>query len=360
MNPGLSISKMEPVLEYIMPGIPMRVMTLSQCKLNALTTNIRLRLNGKFTKMIGCSNSYLRLILTILAFTGFCLISASGQDQSIWFEDGATWHYGYGEGMGARSSGYERLEVTGDTVVNSIDYRIINRTRVYSTGVVHELENLYLRYDSENDQVYRYNDSTEYLLYDFSAEIGDTIIVKAISGFGAISFCHLLVDSIKIEVFSDSIQRRVQYCTETQNYQFDFAGRIIEGIGSEVFLFPVDELVCDAGCANHFRCYQDSKVVITNPNIGCEELVTSSRLGVSPPSELKVYPNPAQDLLYIESKNPISTVTILDLKGSEISKKSVDCELKTSLEIQSLDSGIYLIQVSFEEGHIETRKLLID
>ncbi len=310
--------------------------------------------------MIGCSNSYQWFILTILTFTGLNLQPVLSQDNHIWFEDGATWHYRFGEGMGAESEGYERLEVNGDTVVNSIDYGIINRTRVYSTGDFHELEDLYLRYDSENDQVYRYTDSTEYLLYNFSAKIGDTIIVKAISGMGEISSCHLLVDSIRIEVFSDSIQRRVQYCTETQNYQFNFAGRIIEGIGSEVFLFPVDGLICDAGCADELRCFKDSKVEITNPFIGCDELVTNSRLVVSLQSELKVYPNPAQDLINIESKNPISTVTILDLKGSVISKKSVDAGLKTSLEIQSLDSGIYLIQVSFEKGHVETRKLLVD
>lgn len=262
--------------------------------------------------------------------------------------------------MEARTAGYEKLVITGDTVISSTDYKIINRIRVYSNEVRQELDNLYLRFDSENDHIYRYIDSSEYLLYDFSADKGDTIIVKAISGGGDISFCHLFVDSIKVEVFSDSIQRRVQYCTETQNYQFDFAGKIIEGIGSEVFLLPVDQLVCDAGCADDLRCYQDSKVVITNPNIECEGLVTSSYQEFSVFDEIKVYPNPALDLLYLESQNAISTVTILDLNGSEISQKPVDCLLKTSIEIQTLASGMYLIQVLFEDGHSVARTFLID
>jgi len=310
--------------------------------------------------MKGYSLSYQRLIFTILSLTGFNLISALGQDQSIWFENGASWHYRYGEGMEARTAGYEKLEVTGDTVINNTDYRIINRIRVYSNEVMLELDNLYLRYDSEKDQVYRYIDSSEYLLYDFSADKGDTIIVKAISGGGDISFCHLFVDSIRIELFSDSIQRRVQYLTDIQSDRFYFAGKIIEGIGSVFFLLPIDVLGCDAGCADDLRCYQDSKVVITNPNIECEGLVTSSYQEFSVLDEIKVYPNPALDLLYLESKNTISTVTILDLNGSEIYQKPVDCLLKTNIEIQTLASGMYLIQVLFEDGHSVARTFLID
>ncbi len=47
--------------------------------------------------------------------------------------------------MDARTAGYEKLEVTGDTIINSIEYRIINRIRVYSNETIQELENLYLR-----------------------------------------------------------------------------------------------------------------------------------------------------------------------------------------------------------------------
>jgi hypothetical protein len=288
------------------------------------------------------------------------LNSALGQDKSIWFEADATWHYSYGEGMEAQSEGYERLEVTGDTVVNRINYKIINRTRVYSTGVKRELENLYLRYDSDNDQVLRYTDSKEYLLYDFSAEIGDTIKVEGINGFGGISFCHLHIDSIRIEVFSDSIQRRVQYCTETQNYQFNFAGRIIEGIGSEVFLIPVDELVCDAGCANDLRCYQDSKIVLTNPYIGCEDLISGSYQKISFLQEIMVYPNPTNDLLYIESKKTISNITVYDLQGNMILYKYVDSLMNTNIRFQDIESGLYLIRIIFEGGQYETRTVLFE
>lgn len=300
------------------------------------------------------------LILAILIFIGVSHKPGLSQENIIWFENGATWYYKYGEGLEAQSAGYEKLEVIGDTVVNNIDYRIINRIRVFSTGVEQVLNNLYLRYNSENDQVFRFSDSTEYLLYDFSVEVGDTIIVEVINGLGEVSYCNLLVDSIRIELFSDSIQRRVQYCTETQNFQFRFAGRIVEGIGSEVFLFPVDELACDAGCADNLRCFSDSKVKITSPNIGCDELITNTDLIIKQKNELKVFPNPAQDLLYIESMNPMLSVTILDLNGSDIIKKSVYSELITSLDIQSLDSGIYIIRILFRDKYFETRKLMID
>jgi hypothetical protein len=76
------------------------------------------------------------------------------------------------------------------------------------------------------------------------------------------------------------------------------------------------------------------------------------------PSGLSIYPNPAPELLYLESKNAISSLTILDLNGSEVSLKPVDCLLKTSIEIHTLPAGIYLIQVFFEDGQSVTRTFL--
>lgn len=76
------------------------------------------------------------------------------------------------------------------------------------------------------------------------------------------------------------------------------------------------------------------------------------------PSGLSIYPNPAPELLYLESKNAISSVTILDLNGSEVSLKPVDCLLKTSIEIHTLTAGMYLIQVFFEDGQSVTQTFL--
>jgi hypothetical protein len=199
--------------------------------------------------------------------------TSSAQESSIWFEQGATWHFGYQEGMQARTAGYEKLVVSEDTVINSTGYRIIHRTRVYSDSSLQELDNLYVRHDMKNDRIYQYCDSTEYILYDFGAEKGDTISIRT-KGIGDhISYCRLVVDSIRVELFSDSIQRRVQYCQQIDNFRFYFSGRIIEGVGSEVFLFPVDQLACDAGCADDLRCFQDSKISITHPYLGCEDRI---------------------------------------------------------------------------------------
>lgn len=281
---------------------------------------------------------------------------SSGQNASVWFENGATWHYSYGEGMGTRTAGYEKLEVIEDTVINSIDYRIIKRIRVYSNEVMQELDNLYLRYDSENDQVYRYNDSEESLLYDFSAEKGDTIIVKAISFMGDISFCHLVVDSIKVEVFSDSIHRRVQYCRETQNPRFMFGDKIIEGIGSEVFLFPVDGLMCDAGCADDLRCYQDSKVVITNPYIECDGLFTGVDARLSLSEELIFYPNPTKEIIYFESQGSLEVVnlTLIDQTG----RIHLISENPKYIDLRMIADGVYLLKVVLSDQSVVIKKIL--
>lgn len=280
---------------------------------------------------------------------------SSGQESSVWFEIGATWHYGYGEGAGTHTAGYEKLEVTGDTIINSIEYRTINRIRVFSNETIQVLENMYLRHDQENDQVYRHLDSTEYLLYDFSAEKGDTITVKIID-WEEISYSHLVVDSIRVEVFSDSIQRRVQYCHQINNFQFYFGGKRIEGIGSDMFLLPVNGLACDAGCARHFRCYQDSKVVITNPNIGCEELVTSSYQEYSYLDKIKLYPNPTKGFLYIENQSifEVDRFELLDLTG-RISIYSATVEY---IDLEMFKAGIYIFKAVISDQSVVVKKII--
>jgi hypothetical protein len=295
-----------------------------------------------------------QIALLVILLIGFK--SAFGQDSTVWFENGATWHYGYGEGMEARSAGYEKLEVIDDTVINSIDYRIIKRSRVYSNEVMQELDDLFLRYDSENDQVYRYIDSEESLLYDFSADKGDTIIVKAISFMGDISFCRLVVDSIKVEVFSDSIHRRVQYCRETQNPRFMFGGKIIEGIGSEVFLFPVDGLMCDAGCADDLRCYQDSKITLTNPYIECEELVTNLESNKTISEEIIIFPNPTNDELFVGNlgSKDIVRLELLDKEG----KLCFFSKNSETIDLKSFSDGVYIVKVILSDQSMVVRKII--
>jgi hypothetical protein len=66
---------------------------------------------------------------------------------------------------------------------------------------------------------------------------------------------------------------------------------------------------------------------------------------------LKIYPNPVQNTLYIQSSSTIEQINIYDISGRMLQTSEV---FKTSevLDISYLASGIYLVKVKTEEGEI--------
>ena len=77
-------------------------------------------------------------------------------------------------------------------------------------------------------------------------------------------------------------------------------------------------------------------------------------------SEVSLIPNPASDSLNIVINNTlISTITVIDLKGSVILSESNLSVSEKSISIDSLRSGIYLVKISSENGQSIIKKLVI-
>ncbi len=67
-------------------------------------------------------------------------------------------------------------------------------------------------------------------------------------------------------------------------------------------------------------------------------------------SDLKLWPNPAQDLLNVESeKNQMESISILDMNGKTILHKNIT-DFQTTLDISFLSSGVYFIKAIYQEG----------
>lgn len=75
-------------------------------------------------------------------------------------------------------------------------------------------------------------------------------------------------------------------------------------------------------------------------------------------SNLKIYPNPAQDYIQIDTNNiNVSSVEMFSLVGQKvISGKKL---INSKLNISSLNRGIYLLKVNTENGSL-TKKILVD
>jgi hypothetical protein len=59
----------------------------------------------------------------------------------------------------------------------------------------------------------------------------------------------------------------------------------------------------------------------------------------------RIFPNPVSDVLFIESKEPISSYTIYNTLGQEVLSKSIEMT-SFSIDLTTLQSGVYLVKTN--------------
>lgn len=70
-----------------------------------------------------------------------------------------------------------------------------------------------------------------------------------------------------------------------------------------------------------------------------------------------MFPNPATDVLYIDSKNEILSLKVVNTAGQQVYSKNINL-LKTQIDVNNLQAGIYFVQVETVNG-ISTKKIII-
>ncbi len=73
-------------------------------------------------------------------------------------------------------------------------------------------------------------------------------------------------------------------------------------------------------------------------------------------STFKMYPNPTSNTLTIENQNVMDSISIYNLLGQEVFKKSVNNTAET-INVSSFQSGVYIIKVNIQ-GEISTQRFL--
>jgi len=73
----------------------------------------------------------------------------------------------------------------------------------------------------------------------------------------------------------------------------------------------------------------------------------------------EVYPNPATERITIESELEIRSLELINLTGNMVFSDQPRAK-KSILKINNLESGIYLLQINFENGKSETKRVVIE
>lgn len=313
-----------------------------------------------------------KLSLLLLMFT--FLANVNAQDYIPFPKDTAQWSvrsiyappYPY---TSSTTTAHQNLK--GDTIINGLKYSKVYQT-YYSEdyNAPNQLLKCFIREDTAKKVFVKYPenstefiDTTEFVLYDFGLNVGDTFTTKMLNMNGNIEPLNFIMVSIDSISTNNGFRRAYHFSFVTC---FDPAFYFIEGIGWNVGLF-YNEMLKDCGLWGtaidyELLCFQTNfNYILGGTNChqvtGIEEVENMEEF-------ISAMPLPAKDQVTFRYKLPKNTknafLNIYDIMGRVISNNSIDTE-KEELVISTaeLNNGIYFFGLSLNGKLGAVKKMIV-
>ena len=87
---------------------------------------------------------------------------------------------------------------------------------------------------------------------------------------------------------------------------------------------------------------------------------SADRLASTASNLNRIYPNPAQTVVFLDTNSEPASAVLTDLQGQVLRSIRIQAESMGSVDISNLHQGLYLIQISKDSGITETFKLFIN
>lgn len=312
--------------------------------------------------------SRIKIILALLAICFFNSALMKDTYAQNWAPTGAVWYYSNGENIFSQDQGYFKVESIGDTLVlgKTCKKLLVTRVNHNNNSFIYGLEIMY----SSGDTIFRLSDNNQfYVLYNFSAQPGDTWIVRSYDHcLGYDTSATIRLDSVSNTIIN-SQTLKILYTTTINGYlSYGYRGPIIEKLGATYhWMLPGDWGMCDFDIRAGLRCYEDSIFGFYQSNISpsCEYLVST---GVNElllqNFDIGIFPNPftSSAIIYLSENIPTSTekfqLTIFDLVGQKVKEVQVN-EKQTTLYRDNLPDGIYFYRLKEENLVITNGKFIL-
>ena len=244
-----------------------------------------------------------------------------------------------------------RYTIHGDTIINEIAYHklclakgdTVNPTLEPIGGLREESKRVYYI----GNTILGLHTEQEFLLYDFTDEINDTI---EHSSDGVFSSIILDIDSILI---GDQYRKRYKVNNGWRYHNPDY---IIEGIGSVVngLLGHISDIpTCGTHYWEHVCFNENGQVVYQNPTFtDCYAGVNLSSLELIVEKKIKIYPNPFTESvqIYRPPGDKSLSVWIFNSAGKLICENEIT-EMNCSILIPG-PAGIYIAIIKDENGMV--------
>ncbi|NVK65649.1 MAG: T9SS type A sorting domain-containing protein [Flavobacteriales bacterium] len=231
-----------------------------------------------------------------------------------------------------------------DTVINSTDYVQLDNCSGTYVGALR---------DSSGVITYVPKDSTEaYLLYDFNAQLDDTLSIYVYDYDYMITpqITEAVVFGIDSVDIGDGIQRKsLELYADGSNYNYSLFA--ISGIGSTSGLFRAQFANVSNSNTQLFCMTENNITLFPSYNTTCG----NASINENEVSFFEVYPNPSTDKLHIKGDfgNNQVTVTLLTTLGAKVIQKTLHPS-NMEINVSALSRGMYLVQVKDETGKSAT------
>lgn len=257
--------------------------------------------------------------------------------------------------------------LSGDTTINSIDY---SKVYLLTDTIIDSVDRLIGCVRSDGGKVFflpAMGNSPEFLLYDFSLSVDDTIKhnakVRLLDGSKTISFDTAnfasVITSKRIESGDTIFDLSVGTYDEVFGFNFMYSDQWITGIGSLKGLFwhlYEPPLSCEG--ENKLKCLKsnDSIVYLNDSRCNtcfCAYITTNDEMvNKNESSNIQVYPNPSTKTVLVEIDNGegINYLEVFDQQGVSIIKEQAHSRMQVDLL-----SGVYFFNFITDKNCISKK-----
>lgn len=248
----------------------------------------------------------------------------------------------------------------GDTVVAGENYKVLDGYHYISRTFL-------LREDIAQKKVYLKlllsSGERNYLLYDFSLNVGDTIAMKnPITPFPENAGYYLL-DSIVNRPLADGNLYKHFYFSPTPSNTLSTNNAIwIEGVGS-LSLINAPSGKPDINDAGHLSCFfKNGELFYSNLESisGCEPLILSNNLEQNTLETLKVLKMSEYGQYQMILTESVRYVDIFDLTGKKITSIQNDAKPQINFNLSTFKSGLYIMVAYSEKFERKTFKIAVN
>ncbi|MFP5471140.1 MAG: hypothetical protein ACLGGV_06055 [Bacteroidia bacterium] len=215
---------------------------------------------------------------------------------------------------------YSTIQSLKDTVIDGKD--------------CHKLNNDMIFYQNTGDSIFRYTGGTSFsLLYDFSAEAGDTF------------FCEYCNTDVKVESVTTQntfgASRKVFKYTSIDNTVCNWDNDdVVEGVGSTIGLFSPNPALADWVPIYGLSCYED---LLVGGSFKFNNDPCIVNVELSSAQNFSIYPTLFDNKIYIENNSNKENLEVLILNS--VGQTIYSSPLKKSIDTKHFPSGVFLVKI---------------